>query len=455
MKKKKNTIIALATASGRSGIGIIRISGSAVHVIIKKYLLGKVIERHVNYVSFLDISGKIIDKGIALLFLSPKSFTGEDVLEFHGHGNPILLNLLIKNILLVDNVRLANPGEFSERAFLNGKIDLIQAEAISDIICSQSEIAIQASLNSFRGAFSKKIHNITEKLTELYSSLETNIDFSEHIDENEILKNTYSGMLEIIKLIQQVKNKANHTIYLQDGINIVIAGPPNVGKSSLLNTLLKKNISIVTNFSGTTRNIISDHMYINGVCYTFFDTAGLCVSRNIVEKIGIKLAKKKINQANYIFLVLDVSKNIHSNEIIIENFIINLHKNQTLVIIFNKIDLINMMPKIEKYKNLYISIYISIKNKIGINLIRNFLKKITYKSNSSENIFLARTRHVVLLEKTLNILEKNKKEWHDLKSIDLLADRLRLAVQTICQITGKFTHDDLLKKIFSTFCIGK
>lgn len=453
--KKKDTIVALATNSGYSGIGIIRISGPAVFLVIKKYIKGIVKKKIINYVTFLNISGHPLDQGIALLFLAPKSFTGEDVLEYHGHGNPILLNLLINQILSIPGIRLALPGEFSERAFLNGKIDLVQAEAISDLIHAQSEQAIKASLNSLKGSFSKKIKNIIEKLKSFCARLEVCINFPEDVNTEKLLKKTYFFLSNIIFLIKDIYKKAKNGSYLSKGIKIVISGPPNVGKSSLLNALLKKNASIVTHISGTTRDVIKHNIFIKNIKYKLIDTAGLCNSNNLIEKIGIELAKKEIFLCKYIFLVLDVSINLELNNTFIEKFIHQFYKKQKIIILFNKVDLIDTLPKIKKYKNVVSCIFISAKKRIGLENLKFFLNKNDVLQDNIGSLFSARTRHLILLKKTLKILNLGNKSWEDLQSIDILSDYIRKSIQYMCQITGKFTHNDLLEKIFSNFCVGK
>ncbi|AEH39608.1 GTP-binding protein [Buchnera aphidicola (Cinara tujafilina)] len=450
-----DTIIAPATAGGKAGIGIIRISGGDVRNIIKKILKISLRERYAHFFTFFDLNGKIVDNGIAIFFASPRSFTGEDMLELQGHGNPLILDMLIKNILLINNVRLARPGEFSERAFLNEKIDLIQAEATMDLIHAQSKLAIQASLKSLQGFFSQCINKIFQRLNSIYSNIEAAINFPEDINDNILLKNIDNKIYDVISLIKKVKKKAVQGNLLREGIKIVITGTPNVGKSSLLNRLLNKNVAIVTNLAGTTRDLIRSYINIKGLTFELIDTAGLCDSNNVIEKIGIKLAKDVIKKSNHVFLVLDSSKKDEFNELIIKNYIKKLNKNQIITLIFNKIDLTKKKSCITRYKNKYTSIYVSVKSGLGIDLLRKYMRSFSRSIDSSENLFLARRRHLQILTKTLKLLEDGLKNWIDFQTIELLSDTIKLANTLISEISGKFINQDILEKFFSEFCIGK
>ncbi|VFP87764.1 tRNA modification GTPase MnmE [Buchnera aphidicola (Cinara piceae)] len=449
------TIVAPATAFGRSSIGVIRVSGSSVIKIIKKFLKISMTERFAHYVSFFDINGNILDKGIALFFHAPRSFTGEDVLEFHGHGNPFLLDILIKNILSFNNVRMARPGEFSERAFLNKKIDLVQSEAVCDLINAQSELAIKAASCSLSGYFSKKILYIIEQLKLLYSRIEAVVNFPDEINELDLFKNIKINLIAVIKLIQNLIDISYQGNILKKGIKIVISGAPNVGKSSLFNYLSNEQSSIVTNIPGTTRDIICKDIWINGISCELMDTAGLHKSKDIIEQIGIKLAKKKLHTCDHIFLVLDVTNNHLFNDKLINKNINQLKLNQNITFIFNKIDLVNQRPCLKFIDKKFKCIYLSIKYKIGLDFLKNRINEISSSLNNVEGVFLARRRHLSELEKALKYLINGKKYWLKNKYIELLSDNIRLSIDCLLKITGNFSNNDLLNKIFSEFCIGK
>ncbi|VAX76199.1 tRNA modification GTPase MnmE [Buchnera aphidicola (Cinara strobi)] len=449
------TIVAPITAMSRSGVGIIRISGPAVLKIINVFFKISMKARFAHYVSFLDFNGDVIDKGIAVFFPSPQSFTGEDVLEFQGHGNPILMDLLIQNIVLIKNVRIAKPGEFSERAFLNQKIDLIQAEAISDLINSQSKLSIEASLRSLSGNFSKKINSIIKKLKEIYSRIEGYINFPDEINNPTILKDIEKYLIQIITLIKNLIDTARKSDFLNKGIKAVIAGPPNVGKSSLFNYLVNQTASIVTDIPGTTRDVIRQTILVNGIRFELLDTAGLRESENIVEIIGIKLAKKNIHSCDHIFLILDITQDQIFNNQLVKKYINNLKDNQSITIIFNKIDLINQTPSVKMIYKKHFCILLSIQKKLGLDFLKNHINKISVKCNNIEGIFLARRRHLLALKKSLKYLISGYKKWNLNSCLEFLSDNLRLAIEELSIITGKLSSEDLLNKIFSDFCIGK
>ncbi|VFP84781.1 tRNA modification GTPase MnmE [Buchnera aphidicola (Cinara splendens)] len=449
------TIVAPATAFGRSGIGIIRISGSSVLKIMKKFLNISMKERFAHNVSFLDFQGNIIDHGIALFFPAPKSFTGEDILEFQGHGNPFLLDIIIENIVRMNDVRLARPGEFSERAFLNKKIDLIQAEAISDLINAQSRLSIQASLLSLSGSFSKKICLIIDLLKVFYSQIEAIINFPDEMDAPCDRLDFMPNLTKIIVLLQKLTDTARKSHALQKSIKIVIAGLPNVGKSSLFNYLSDQQISIVTDIPGTTRDLMCKEVWSNGICYELIDTAGLRKSQDVIENIGIQLAEKSICSCDHIFFVLDTLHNQKENNKIILKSIKNLRINQTITFIFNKIDLTEQKPRLETIYQKFQCIYLSVKKKLGLNKLKKVINTILHTNNNVESVFLARRRHVLELEKSLKYLMQGKKDWYRSNNIELLSENIRLSMNCLLGITGHFSNDDLLNKIFSDFCIGK
>ncbi|AMA64924.1 tRNA modification GTPase MnmE [Candidatus Arsenophonus lipoptenae] len=450
-----DTIIAQATPPGRGGVGILRISGPKVIEVIK-IILGKLLQpRYANYLPFYDMDGKVLDEGIALYFPGPNSFTGEDVLELQGHGGPIIIDLLLKQILNIDDIRIANPGEFSERAFLNAKIDLTQAEAIADLIDASTEQAARSAVKSLQGVFSKQIDDIIKLLTNLRVYVESSIDFS---DSNiDVLSNIdiKSKLNDIISRLNNICLKAHHGSILREGIKIVITGCPNVGKSSLLNALSGRESAIVTNIPGTTRDVLCEHIYIDGIPIHIVDTAGLREATNEVEKIGIKRAWDEIEKADHILFMFDGTI---IKEFKIENFysgfVAKLSKYIPITLIKNKVDITGepiIIKKVGHYSLIFMSTY---KNK-GINLLRQYLRKSILFNQPIEGVFLARRRHIQALNISIEHLKKGYQLFLLDHSIDLLAEELRLAQQSLSEITGEYNSNDLLSDIFSNFCIGK
>ncbi|MGP1953078.1 MAG: tRNA uridine-5-carboxymethylaminomethyl(34) synthesis GTPase MnmE [Arsenophonus sp. ET-KM2-MAG3] len=450
-----DTIIAQATPPGRGGVGVLRISGPKV-IDVAKIILGKLPKpRYANYLPFYDINRKILDKGIALYFPAPNSFTGEDVLELQGHSSPIIIGLLLKCILGINGIRIANPGEFSQRAFLNDKIDLTQAEAIADLIDASTEQAARSAINSLQGIFSQKIHEIIEELTKLRIYIEAAIDFP---DEKINFLSDREIKLKLNEIIFKFKNvclQAYQGNLLREGIKVVITGRPNSGKSSLLNALTGHKTAIVTSIAGTTRDVLHEDIHIEGMVLHVIDTAGLCESTNEIEKIGIKRAWEEIKQADHILYVVDstTTKEIEFKKILSE-FIGQLIKPLPITVIRNKIDITNEPISITKMNN-HVLIRLSVLRKEGINLLRQHLKESVGFNLHVEGEFLARHRHI----QALNIAEKHLEQGYQqiviFYSSELLAEELRLAQEALSEITGEFNSNDLLDKIFSNFCIGK
>ncbi|WP_343152781.1 tRNA uridine-5-carboxymethylaminomethyl(34) synthesis GTPase MnmE [Buchnera aphidicola] len=451
---KTDTIVSQITPKGKSAIGVIRVSGINTRKVISKVLKKKIKPRYVYYVNFFDKKNIILDSGIAIWFVSPNSFTGEDVLELHSHGNPIILNSIIERIISIDGIRIAEPGEFSKRAFLNGKIDLVQAEAISDVINAQSRHAVQASLNSLKGIFSRYIKDLIKLILKLCVHIEAEINFSE--EENITLDFNISYQLRNISLSFSKFNKfsiENNTE--KEAVRVVIVGHPNAGKSSLFNALVLEDRSIVTDISGTTRDVIYENLLINGTNVKIVDTAGLHDSKDRVEKIGIQKAWEEIKIAEYIFFVIDANLNIEIQKKHFEKFIFSLSDNsKNIIIILNKIDLVKKNKKLFTSKK-HLVIKISVKKDIGINLIQKILKESIIFYGNTEDKFLARFRHISALKIAKKQFIIARKNWNKQKNIELLAEDLKIIQNTLNKITGKITSDDVLKKIFSEFCIGK
>lgn len=451
-----DTIAAIATAPGRGGVGIIRISGQKALSIGEKISQHILTPRYAHYGNFIDPDNHtIIDQGISLFFPNPHSFTGEDVVELHGHGGPIVLDQLL-HIIVRYGARLANPGEFSERAYLNDKMDLTQAEAIADLIDANSEQAMRNALNSLQGAFSKKIHDLVEQLTQLRIYVEAAIDFPE--EEIDFLQDEHiNSQLETIQ--QQLKKvfiQARQGVLVREGMKVVIAGKPNAGKSSLLNALAGREAAIVTDIAGTTRDVLREHIHIDGMPLHIIDTAGLHDSDDVVERIGIARAWQEIQQADRLLLLIDAANtnNIdqYINDFIGENDDKKLEKSR-ISVICNKIDQTELTPLVTQIHNIPV-IYLSAKTTNGIELLVEHLKQVMGYSNTSEGGFTARRRHLEALKKAEDTLLHGAKQLRA-GAGELLAEDLRLSQHYLGEITGEVSADKLLGKIFSSFCIGK
>jgi len=443
--KNLETIVALATPVGRGGVAIVRVSGSKV-LHIAKHILDQVpTPRYALFSSFNDEKNLTIDQGIALYFASPHSFTGEDVLELHCHGGLVVIERLIKRVLAL-GARLAKPGEFSERAFLNDKIDLIQAEAIADLIDASSESAARSALRSLQGEFSKKINELVESIIKLRMYVEASIDFvEEEVDflaDNQIQINLNT----IINHLTLIQASAKQGALLRDGITAVIAGKPNAGKSSLLNQLSGKDSAIVTDIAGTTRDLLREYIIIDGMPMHIIDTAGLRDSMDVVEQEGIRRAYAEISKADIILFVIDVTE-IPPN---LNLFLKDIPSHATVITIRNKIDLLQEKASIEGN---YISL--SAKQGMGIDLLKNHIKTMVGYQATQEGVFSARQRHLDALSRGKEFLFNGKQQLENHKAGELLAEDLRQAQLALNEITGEFSSDDLLGRIFSSFCIGK
>jgi len=456
MLSVKDTIAAIATPPGKGGVGIIRVSGPYVEKVIEAITRQPLIHKKAHFCKFVDENDEMVDQGIALYFKGPNSFTGEDVVEFHAHGGPVILDCLLKEILKNENVRLAKPGEFSEQAFLNDKIDLAQAEAIADLINATSEQAAKSAIRSLQGEFSHRIHQFLEKLIQLRMYIEAAIDFPEEeidfISEGNVLKR----LEELMQELKSIQKTAKQGSLLQEGMKVVIAGKPNAGKSSLLNALSGKDSAIVTDIEGTTRDVLKESIHIDGMPLHIIDTAGLRDTQDVVEQEGIKRAWKEINEADEVLLVVDVNKNNSFDpETLWPEYFKQTKHNKPFTIIANKIDLNNTLnPKIEKINDTTV-IYLSAKSQIGLNDLKNHLKQVMGYQSNEEGVFIARRRHLESLKKADIYLNKGKEQLQTHKAGELLAEDLRQAQHALSEITGEFTSDDLLGKIFSSFCIGK
>jgi tRNA modification GTPase len=455
LSSQQDTIVAQATAPGRGGVGIIRISGNLASS-VAQIILGKLPEtRKAEYLPFSDTNNNLVDQGIALFFKAPNSFTGEDVLELQGHGGQVVLDMLLNAILKIPRLRIARPGEFSERAFLNDKLDLAQAEAIADLIDASSEQAAKGALRSLQGAFSKHIHTLVEQVIHLRMYVEAAIDFpDEEIDflsDGKIQKD-----LEIIiKSFETLRQQTKQGALLREGMRVVIAGKPNAGKSSLLNALAGRDAAIVTDIAGTTRDVLKEHIHLDGMPLHIIDTAGLRDSPDKVEKIGIERAWKEIKQADRVLFMLDSTESIETHpEKIWPDFYQQLPKNIGLSVIRNKIDLSKEPIGFDDSGD-YPVISISASNEQGLSYLTDHLKDCMGFNASTEGQFIARRRHLDAIDRAAEHLYLGKHQLEEHLAGELLAEELRLTQQHLNEITGEFSSDDLLTKIFSSFCIGK
>lgn len=450
-----DTIVAQATPPGRGGVGILRVSGPKA-ALVAQTVLGKLPKpRYADYLPFRNDDNSVLDQGIALFFPNPNSFTGEDVLELQGHGGPVILDLLLKRILQIPGVRIANPGEFSERAFLNDKLDLAQAEAIADLIDASSEQAARSAINSLQGAFSSHINEMVESLTHLRIYVEAAIDFPD--EEIDFLSD---GIIErklnaVIAELDDVRAQARQGSLLREGMKVVIAGRPNAGKSSLLNALAGREAAIVTDIAGTTRDVLREHIHIDGMPLHIIDTAGLREASDEVERIGIERAWKEIEQADRVLFMVDsTTTDATTPEDIWPEFMARLPNTLPVTVIRNKSDLTGENVEITAQGN-YPMIRLSARDGMGIELLRSHLKEAMGFNSNTEGGFLARRRHLQALNTAAEHLQQGHEQLVYAKSGELLAEELRLAQQALSEITGEFTSDDLLGRIFSSFCIGK
>lgn len=451
-----DTICAIATPRGLGGVGIIRVSGPLVQTVASR-IGGEIPKpRFAHFSTFLNQEKKVIDQGISLFFPAPNSFTGEDVIEFQAHGGPIILDQLMQEILAC-GARIARPGEFSERAFLNNKIDLTQAEAIADLIESHSVEAARYAMRSLQGEFSNLINRLVASVIELRVFVEAAIDFpEEEIDflASSDLKEKLSHLKQALdKILAQAKIGS----ILKEGLSIVIVGEPNAGKSSLLNLLSGQASAIVTNIPGTTRDSLKEFINLDGLPAHFIDTAGLRESSDVVEQEGIKRTWDAIKKADHVLLLVDSSKELNLNKhpmwLDLKNEIKDLH---SVTLVKNKIDLLQQEPCCNFNDGLGVySVSISVKEKKGIEKLISHIKQIAGFSINEEGGFIARRRHIDALHRAKQSLENAEEQLIKFKAGELLADELHQVQLALSEITGKFSSDDLLGEIFSSFCIGK
>lgn len=443
------TIVAIATPPGRGGVGIVRVSGATTRAVAIG-LLGRVPPpRQALYGPFRDTDGRPIDTGLALFFPTPHSFTGEDVLELHAHGGPVVLDMLLRRCVDL-GARPARPGEFSERAFLNDKLDLAQAEAIADLIDSATEQAARAALRSLQGEFSRRVHALTEDLIHLRMYIEAAIDFPE--EEVDFLADhaLRTRLDALAATLAQVRRSARQGSLLRDGMTLVIAGRPNAGKSSLLNALAGRDSSIVTDIPGTTRDVLREHISLDGLPLHVVDTAGLRAATDQVEKIGVERAWHAIGQADHVLLVIDDGIGVTAAD---RDILDQLPHAITRTLIRNKIDLSGADAGITQGP-LGAELRLSALTGAGLQHLRDHLKQCAGFQPAEGGDVLARRRHLSALEQADIYLHSAVQRLAE-GAGELAAEDLRLTQQALGEITGAVTNDDLLTRIFSSFCIGK
>jgi len=454
----EDPIVAIATAPGRGGIGIVRISGIGIAPVIDALLgacASELKPRHALYAEFLSHDGTQMDHGVALHFPAPHSYTGEDVLELHGHGGPVVLRMVVARCLEAGRgigLRLAQPGEFTRRAFLNDRLDLAQAEAVADLIDASTEAAARAAVRSLTGEFSQQAHALTSSLLELRALVEATLDFPE--EEIDFLQRSDAiGRLarirsDLERLLQQAKQGA----LLRDGINVVLVGAPNVGKSSLLNALAGVDVAIVTAHPGTTRDRITQSIEVEGIPLNVIDTAGLRATTDEVEQLGIARTLQEIERADVVLHIVDPSQSADDASVL-QRIQQRVPRSVPLITIHNKIDLIPVAARIQDQH-----VYLSAKTGAGIDLLRKELTRAAGWSDqaASGSVILARARHLHALARALDhVIRAEDHISQGDRALELLAEELRLAGGSVGEITGGVSADDLLGMIFGRFCIGK
>jgi tRNA modification GTPase len=448
-----DTIAAIASPAGRGAVGVIRISGPAVPQIAVQILGSLPVGRRARVGFFLDAQGQAIDRGVALYFPAPYSYTGEHVLELQGHGGALILDLLLRRLLEL-GCRSARPGEFSERAFLNGKLDIAQAEAVADLIDAGTAAAARAALRSMQGEFSARIRGLQGQITELRAHVEAAIDFpDEELDfpsapaQSVRLANIYASF-------DSISASARQGALLREGLNVVIAGKPNAGKSSLLNRLVGDEVAIVTDQPGTTRDVLRQHVHVDGLPLNLIDTAGLRTATDIVEAEGVRRAVSELVKADRVLYILDVAASASGEPGAWLPELAHLQANVPVTLIINKIDLLGMPARIDESLNPP-QVFLSAKTGAGLALLRAHLKSAAGYQDGDSSALSARRRHLDALQRARRCVEQAAEILTATRAFELFAEDLRLAQRALGEITGEFTSDDLLGEIFGSFCIGK
>ena len=446
-KPPRDTIAAIATAPGRGGIGVVRISGPNLSELVAR-LGGKAQQaRFAQFARFRDGSGGLIDEGLLLYFPAPHSFTGEDVIELQGHGGPVVMQLLLARCVEL-GARLAEPGEFTRRAFLNGKLDLAQAESVADLIEASTAAAARSAVRSLTGSFSKEVHGLRDRLVDLRMLVEATLDFPDEDVDFLVEARAFERVEAIAGELSAILDRARQGSLLRSGLHVVLVGRPNVGKSSLLNSLAGIDRAIVTDIAGTTRDALRETIQIEGIPLHITDTAGLRETSDEVEKIGIARTWQEIERADVIVRLVDVRAGLTDADAEIDA---RLPAGVERITVFNKVDLLERQPeRVEADGG--VSLYLSAKAGQGVDLLRAELLRVAGWHRHGEDLILARERHLIALREALARVQAALLNRH---ALELMAEELRLAQDAVNEITGEFTPDDLLGVIFSRFCIGK
>jgi tRNA modification GTPase len=448
MNPHADTIAAVATAPGAAGVGVLRVSGAHARAIARGLLGREPQPRHAHYAAFRDRDEAIIDRGLLLWFPAPHSYTGEDVLELQGHGSPVVLRLLLARVIGL-GARHARAGEFSERAFLNGKLDLVQAEAVADLIASGSEAAARAAQRSLDGEFSRRVHALTDAVIRLRSYIEAAIDFPDEEIDFLAAPQVGADLAALRAQLDELLAAARRGVRLADGLHVVIVGRPNVGKSSLLNALAQSERAIVTEIAGTTRDVLRETIDLDGIALTLVDTAGLREVGDVIEREGIRRARAELGRADLALLVSDDTE--AATDLVLLG---DLPDSAARIIVHNKIDLDGSLARVQPRSD-GIHVWLSARNRDGLDLLVAELKRHAGLGESGEGAFTARARHVRALELAVTHLAAAATALDPHHAAELAAEELRLVQQRLGEITGEFSSDDLLGEIFGAFCIGK
>jgi tRNA modification GTPase len=451
-----DTIVAVASAAGRGAVGVVRVSGPRVPQIAADILGGLPAPRRARFSSFLDAQGGSVDEGLALYFPAPASYTGEHVLELQGHGGALVVDMVLKRLLEL-GCRMARPGEFSERAFLNGKIDIAQAEAIADLIDAGTAAAARSAVRSLQGEFSARVDDLKTRITELRAYVEAAIDFPD--EEIDFLSDKALGerLAAVFTAFESITAAARQGALLREGLNVVIAGKPNAGKSSLLNRLAGDDVAIVTDVPGTTRDVLRQHVHLDGMPLNLVDTAGLRIATDVVEAEGVRRARDEIARADRVLYLVDAGIAGAKDEKDSAQWAAELEQlpaGVPVTLVFNKIDLTGAPARLDETARPP-RVFLSARTGSGLELLRSHLKASAGYRELDSGAFAARRRHLDALSRARQHVQSAADILSSTRAFELFAEDLRLAQHALGEITGEFTSEDLLGEIFGSFCIGK